>query len=301
MRRFFLLTCFFFFTLIGQAWSFEVLVLKSGEAVPYAIAEQAFSELLLPALPRRGIKSIAENPICIYTMRKGESRSSVARVIEKQRPDLVVAIGKKALQSAVLTDRPIVYLLVPRAQAILPVGHHATGVSLENNSGSEFAEILRLLPHIRRVGVVYDPGRTEALIRQTVAARPELTFLLRPVKSARDVAGQLESLKGEIDLLWMVPDLTAVSPQTEQSYYSFSLAEQVPLFSFSAKHLSQGATLAASFDWKEIGKQGVDLALQVLSGIAPEDIAPVQPEKVSIRINEKTARKINLQFPLPVQ
>lgn len=301
MRQRLLLSFFLFFFLVGQAWSFEVLVLKSGEAVPYAMAEQAFSELLLSALPRRGIKSIAENPICSYTIRKGESRSSVARIIEKQWPDLVVAIGKKALQSAVLTDRPIVYLLVPRAQAILPVGHHATGVSLENNSGSEFAEILRLLPHIRRVGVVYDPARTETLIRRTIEARPELTFHLRPVKSGQDVAGQLESLRDEIDLLWMVPDLTAVSPQTEQSYYSFSLEEQVPLFSFSAKHLPQGATLATSYDWKVIGEQAADLALQVLSGIAPEDIAPVPPKKVSIKINEKTAQKINLQFAASVQ
>jgi ABC-type uncharacterized transport system substrate-binding protein len=301
MKKRLLLTFFFFFALMGQAWSFEILVIKSGEAVPYELARQAFEELLLPALPTRGIKAIAENSIRNHTIRKGESRSAVARVIEEQRPDLVVAIGKKALQAAVLASRPVVYLLVPQAQSILPIGHHATGVRLENSSGSEFAEILRLLPDIRRVGVVYDPARTEALVRQAVAARPDLTFLLRPIKNAKNVAGQLESLKGEIDLLWMVPDLTAVTPQTEQSYYSFSLEQQIPLFSFSTKHLSRGATLAAAFDWKEMGKKGVDLALQVLSGIPPENIPPVQPEKVRIRINVKTAKKINLQFAVPVQ
>ena len=301
MRQRFILTFFFLFVLMGQAHSFEVLVLKSGEAAPYDVAGQAFCDLLLPALPRQGIKAIGENSIRNYTIQKNESRPAVARVIAGEQPDLVVAVGKKALQAAVLADRPIVYLLVPRAEAILPVDHHATGVSLENSSGSEFSEILRLLPHIRRVGVVYDPGRTGSLVRRTVEVRPDLTFLLRPIKSAQEVAGQLESLKGKIDLLWMVPDLTAVSPQTEQSYYSFSLEQQVPLFSFSAKHLPHGATLASTFDWAEMGRKAADLALQVLSGTAPQDIPPIQPEKVSIRVNVKTAQKINLQFAIPVQ
>jgi ABC-type uncharacterized transport system substrate-binding protein len=299
MKQRFLLSLFSFFTLMGQAWAFEVLVIKSGEALPYELARQEFVELLLPALPARGIKAIAENPVHYHTIQKGENRSAVARLIEEHRTDLVVAIGKKALQGAVLTGRPVVYLLVPRARAILPASHHATGVRLENSSGSEFAEILRLLPDIKRVGVVYDPDRTEALISQTIAARPDLTFVLRPTKRARDVAGQLESLKGIIDLLWMVPDLTVVSPQTEQSYYSFSLEQQVPLFSFSTKHLPHGATLAAVFDWEEMAKKGVELALQVLSGVPPEDIPPVQPEKVRIKINTKTAEKINLQFAIP--
>lgn len=301
MRPRLLLTFFLFFALPGQAWSFDVLVLKSGEAVPYTLVEQAFCDQLRLALPDRGIKAIVRDSIGKYTIGKSENRSAVARRVEARRPDLVVAVGKKALQAAVMTSRPVVYLLVPRAETILPVGHRATGVSLESCSGSEFAKILRILPEVKRVGVVYDRSKTEGLIRRTMVARPELTFILRPITSAQDVAGQLESLKGEIDLLWMVPDLTAVSPQTEQSYYRFSLEQQVPLFSFSAKHLAHGATLAAVFDWEEMGEKGAELALQVLSGTPPQDIPPVSPERVRIQVNGKTALKINLQLAESVQ
>ncbi|MBU0943244.1 MAG: hypothetical protein KJ804_21110 [Proteobacteria bacterium] len=301
MRQRLFLILLFSFLLPGQAWSFEVLVLQSGEAPPYARAAQAFSDLLLPALPNQGVKSIANNSLCTYTIAKGEKRAAVARLIDEQLPDLVVAIGKKALQAAVSSKRPVVYLLVPQAQALLPAGHQATGVLLENSLGREFAEIRRLLPHLKRVGVVYDPERCESLVSQAVAAQSELTFIRRPITSGKEVVGQLEGLKGEIDLLWMVPDLTAVSPQTEQSYYRFSLQEQIPLFSFSEIHLAHGATLATTFDWQEMGKQAAILALDVLSGTAPQDIPPLQPEKVRIRVNVKIAEKINLQFAVPVK
>lgn len=301
MRQRLLLCLFFFFAMAGQLWSFEVLVLKSGEALPYVKAQQGFIQKFQAAVPRQGVKSIVANNIHSVTIEKGENRSDTAWTIQEDRPDLVVAIGKKALQAALLTDRPVVYLLVPRARAILPAEHQATGVSLENSSGSEFAEILRLLPQVRTVGVVYDPDRSEELIRRTVEARPELIFFLRPIRNAREVVGRLEELRGEIDLLWMVPDLTAVSPQTEESYYRFSLEEQVPLFSFSCKHLARGATLATTYDWEEMGARAAELALQVLSGVPPRSLSPVQLEEVQIKTNVKTARKIDLQFVAPGQ
>ena len=97
----------------GQLWSFEVLVIKSGEALPYVKAQQGFTKRFQSAVPRQGIKSIVANNIHSATIEKGESRSATAWTIEEDRPDLVVAIGKKALQAALLTDRPVVYLLVP--------------------------------------------------------------------------------------------------------------------------------------------------------------------------------------------
>jgi len=296
MKRTIFLTLFSLLLLLGKSWAFEILVILSGEALPYELTRRAFTERLQLCLPTQGIKAIAENSIQSHTMTKGGNRSTVLQIIEEQHPDLVVAIGKKALQMAALGSSPVVYLLVPNAQSILPVGHQATGVTLEHDGGSEFSAILKILPNLKKVGVVYDPKRTEPLILRTVAARPDLTFILRPIKTSKEVAAQLETLKNKIDLLWMVPDITAVSPQTEQSYYSFSLEQQIPLFSFSTRHLSHGATLATVIDWKEIGEKGAELALQILAGVPVADVHPVQPDNVQIKINTTTAQKINLHY-----
>lgn len=280
--------------------AFEIMVLSSGNEAPYTLAGKAFEKYMTTYLPIRGVKSIQPVALQFHTIEKGRERNSVAE-IERVNPDLLVTIGLRALRTAVETGKPLVFLLVSKDKINLPEKYNATGVYLDQGSGQEFGEVIRLLPQVKRVGVVYDPDRTGGLVAGAENAWPRLTFIRAPVASSKEVVARLKDLRGNVDLLWMVPDLTAVTPQTEQSYYRFSLEQRVPLLTFSQRYLERGATIAGVFDIPAMGEKAGELAVQVVGGLAPGSIAPVPAVKRIIKVNEKTADKLKLQFAVPVQ
>ncbi|MDH4318201.1 MAG: hypothetical protein OEV64_07400 [Desulfobulbaceae bacterium] len=298
--RFFFITLILSLTWTNNAEAFEIMVLSSGNELQYTLAGKAFENYMTDYLPIRGVKSIQSVDIKFHIIEKGCERDSVAE-IERINPDLLVTIGLKALRTAVETGKPLIFLLVSSDKINLPEKYNGTGVYLDQGSGQEFGDVIRLLPLIKRVGVVYDPDKTGGLVAGAEKAWPRLTFIRAPVTSSKEVVTRLKDLRGNIDLLWMVPDLTAVTPQTEQSYYRFSLEQNVPVLTFSERYLERGATIAGVFDIPAMGEKAGELAIQVVGGLAPGSIVPVPADKRIIKVNKKTADKLKIQFAEPVQ
>lgn len=298
MRFFYIII--FLLSCTENVGAFEIMVLSSGNEVPYTLAGKAFEKYMTTYLPIRGVKSIQPVTLQFHTIEKGRESNSVAE-IERANPNLLVTIGLRALRTAVETGKPLIFLLVSKDKINLPEKYNGTGVYLDQGSGQEFGEVIRLLPRVKRVGVVYDPDKTGALVAGAENAWPRLTFIRAPVASSKEVVARLKDLRGNVDLLWMVPDLTAVTPQTEQSYYRFSLEQRVPLLTFSQRYLERGATIAGVFDIPAMGEKAGELAVQVVGGVAPGSIAPVPAVKRIIKVNKKTADKLKLQFAVPVQ
>jgi len=293
-------TIILFFSLVATSGAYEIMVLRSGNAVPYVNASVAFEKYLNTALPGRGLKSIQSVDLHMHAIGKDDDRYSVVMLIEQINPDIVVAIGRKALAAAVVSGKPIVYLLVPNAKNILPKKYNATGVHLDLRSGGEFFEVIRFLPEIKRVGIVYDPKNAGNVVSRVKVEFPDLTFITVPITSPKEVVSGLASLNGKIDLLWMVADLTAVTPQTEQSYYRFSLEQQVPLLTFSQKYLSRGATIGVVFDVVSMGEKAAESVVKIIGGSSPRSIPLVHMDRMVIKMNKKTADKINFKFAVPV-
>jgi putative ABC transport system substrate-binding protein len=275
---------------------FEVVAVKSSAAQPYAEALEAFSRHLLALSPVRGTKSINPDitvtPLSVATDDHG---AALRQTINQIKPDLMVALGSTALRIvAPITDIPIIYLLVPSPEKSGGQQQHITGVLLQPEAGVQFHALKNIMPTLKRVGVIYDPAKTAALVEQTASANKDIFFVRRPATSPQEVISHLESLNGDIDILWMLPDSTILSPQTEKSFYRFSLQHKIPILAFSDKYLAKGASFAIHLDIEEMGRLAALLALRIQNGEQPRNLPPVRIQQVALEINHPLLDKLGL-------
>jgi putative tryptophan/tyrosine transport system substrate-binding protein len=233
---------------------------------------------------------------------RAESRSVVlsdyadpqlARVIQEERPRLVVAIGDGALASLRrIRKTPVLSLMALGAQGGESHSGNVTGVDLFVRP-EQYLSLFRRI-RARRIGIVYDPAKTGWYVKlaRGAAQQQGIELVLREVNDPRQAIGQLASLKGEVDSLWLLPDTTAVSRETLEAYFLFAQQQSIPLLSFSAAHLKLGALLALEADRVELGRQGGELAQRLLRGAQPDELGIASPRKVSVRVNEAVARRL---------
>ncbi|MCI5123064.1 MAG: hypothetical protein D3925_00955 [Candidatus Electrothrix sp. AR5] len=296
MNKYLFLIIISFFSLAGRAFSYEIVVLKSSTSKINQQIQDIFIDELDKRTPQRGLKSIQPNQMTEIVIARGNERGSASR-IQSIHPDLILALGAKALEVALLVpDIPVVHLLVIHPVTITDKTRPVTGVSLSVPPKVQLDEMKSYFPEVKRVGLVYDPKRSRKFIEQLDSARPDMEFITLATENIAKVPELIHSLRGKVDLLWMLPDLTATNQITIQSYVFFSIKNKIPLLTFSEKLLKHGATIAVTFDTDKMAKQAAALAMDVLFyRVGAEQTALLAPQVKTI-VNYKVAKKLGVSI-----
>lgn len=260
-----------------QAMGYDILVLQS-------LHEKGYDE---------AVKGVRRE--CHATSRtvvlSDYAETDVTRLIREEHPRLVIAVGDRALAVAEkVRNVPVLYMMAlnpkprPKVTGVGMLLDPARYVSVFESMG------------VQRVGVVYDPARSGAYIRkaQVAARRSGIELVLREVHSAKETPAMLDSLRGKVDALWMLPDVTAVSPVSTEAYFLFSQAERVPVVTFADVYLSMGGAVALGIDRFDIGKQLGEIAESVLSGTSVDEIPPQSPRRVLTKSNDGVLRRLKI-------
>ncbi|RWX45336.1 putative ABC transport system substrate-binding protein [Candidatus Electrothrix communis] len=296
MNKYLLLIIISFFSLAGRAVGYEIVVLKSSTSKINQQIQNIFIDEFDKRSPQRGLKSIQPNQMTEVVITRGDEEGCASK-IQSIHPDLILALGAQALKIALLVpDIPVVHLLVIRPVTITDTIRPVTGVSLSVPPKVQLDEMTRYFPEVKRVGLVYDPKRSSKIIEQLQAARPDLEFITLPTENISEVPELIHSLRGKVDFLWMLPDLTATNQMTIQSYVLFSIRNKIPLLTFSQKLLTHGATIAVTFDTDEMAKQAAALAIDMLfHPVGAEQTALVDPPVKTI-INHTMTAKLGISI-----
>jgi putative ABC transport system substrate-binding protein len=259
------------------AMAYDILVLQS-------LHEKGYEEAV------RGVRRECQATIRIVVL-SDYAETDVTRLIREEHPRVIVAVGDRALAVAdKVRGIPLLYMMAlnpkPRQKA--------TGVAMLLDPAryvSVFEEI-----GARRVGVVYDPARSGAYLKraQVAARRSGIDLVLREVRSPKETPAMLESLRGKVDALWMIPDVTAVSPASTEAYFLFSQSQGVPVVTFSDVYLSMGGAVALGIDRFDIGKQLGEMAESVLAGTPVDDLPSQPPRRVLIKSNDGVLRRLKI-------
>jgi len=195
------------------------------------------------------------------------------------------------------TNVPIVAGMVLRREDIQQIAN-ATGVYLEFPLGTQFTWLRRLLPQARRVGVCYNPEENQKRVDEAskIAGSMGLELIPRQVSGPQDIPGALESLENWADVLWGISDRVVVTPETAKNLLLFSFRNRIPFVGLSQAWAKAGAFYALDRDYRDIGRQCGELAVQVLAGQSPGSIPPVAPRKVIYFLNQKTADQIKIKI-----
>ncbi|MCG2746793.1 MAG: hypothetical protein L6365_04595 [Desulfobulbaceae bacterium] len=206
-------------------------------------------------------------------------------------------MGRNALLAVRdIREIPIVFLLVVAPEIIIEDRDNITGINLGIPASLQFGELARLLPQVRRIGVIYNTAHSAMDIQQARRERPDLQFVALNAQSTREVPALLEELHGKVDLIWLLLDITVTNPQVLESYILFSFRDKVPVLAFSEKYLKSGAAIVVTFDLEAMGDQAAVMAARILLGTPVSAVLPADIDRVKTIINPTVARKLQLEF-----
>jgi len=280
-KRTFITLLLFFTALLGTAEAApKVLALQSVSIAPYEEAIKGFDYILDVDVQR------------LYVAEHKEKE--VLREIQAIKPDLVLAMGRDALLIARrIRTIPVVYCMVLNPLALLR-DSNISGVSMNLSPEKQLKELARVFPAARGIGLLYDPEQTGLFVQEVREAAPKLNVkvMATVVHSPGEVPLRLKGMKGKVDIFWMLPDITVITPETVETILLFSLENNIPILTFSEKYLERGAMLSIGIDPFDIGCQAGELAQKILSGKDVGNARRVDARKAVISVNGKIAEKL---------
>jgi len=264
------------------ALAVDVLIVQSGNGPAYAESIRGFKEVYRGTTQTILLSDYAE--------------VDLVRLVKEEQPRLVLAVGDPAFAKAKkLRQIPVVTLLALSFGLQKPPVGNMHGVSVLA-SPARYMELFKKMG-AKRVGVLYDPARTGAYLKQArqEAENAGIRLMTREVVDPRDVMAVLEQMDWVVDALWMLPDTTAVTSVTLEAFFNFSIKHQLPLVTFSGQYLSKGAAASIDHDRTDMGRQAGEMATVLLDGAASAGAAG--PRKTTVSTNESVLRKLSKQIP----
>ena len=235
-----------------------------------------------------------------------QALSGELQAVQALKPDLLVTVGSSATQIArdYFPNLPIVFSAVKYpvisgfVQAVDRPGGNITGASLDIPVEIQFRYFRKIIPSLKRVGVLYTSNTAKLIApARVIAAAMGMELISLEIASPRDLPHALDSLAGCAQGLWSVADQNLFDPQSTKFILLNSLRKGLPFMGFSRYVVESGALFALDFDYKAIGRQAGQLAVQVLEGAAPGDIPVTTPDIIWFHFNEKTAKHVQIDMP----
>lgn len=282
-----------------------IVILKSRALPQYTAAQEQFTKSLASSgiTPAYTTIDLKGNPT--------EARRAVQQIAEI-KPALVLAIGTLAAETVVknLPRTPIVFCMVlnPVDTGLVPSmessGANVAGAALDIPVHQQFEMLKAIMPGIARIGVLYNPSETVAVIADaTRAARSMgIKLLAVPITQESDLPRALQEIKTyQVDCMWSVSDSTVFgSFKSIQFVINFAQNNRIPFVGLSSTFVKFGALLAMTADPALNGQQAAEIALRVLGGEQPSAIPVATPGTACLYVNHRVARHIGVTIPSKV-
>jgi putative ABC transport system substrate-binding protein len=286
LRRLALLIAVLWLLLPSACLAYDLLVVQSQRSPVY-------DEVL------RGFRSVAAYSQRVIVL-SDYSEVDLQRIVREENPLAILTLGDNALAAARKVKQvPVISLMALSYRAGM-AGHPAlTGVEVQIHPERYLVILGAIKAH--RVGIIANTSRNAGYLRlvHKLAPRYGVDLVVRDVKSPKDVAAQLDSLVGNVDALWMLPDTSIATGEAADAFFLFSASHRVPVVTFSSTYLASGAAIAIEIDRHDIGKQGGEMVTQLLDGGDVANIPPQLPRKNRLKTNPSVLRRIGLPADLP--
>jgi len=212
----------------------------------------------------------------------------------------VLAVGLRA-RAAVegLRDLPVLLTMVPQVAPWVAAQANRSGIEMSLSPRQNLETLRRVFPRAQRIGVIFDPAQMGGYVRESQAAAValNLTLVTREIARPGEFYRQLEELRGQIDVIWMLPDPTVLQGENVNALLLASFESRVPIYSFARKYVELGAIAAAQFDFTTLGDQVAERIRHMPSSLA--GAAPLRWEYTrgaQLVLNQKVARKMGIVF-----
>lgn len=207
--------------LIGTVFSWALGLLfastsLSADLVILKSAETSFYQQAIESVRQHLPHSLAVKE---YSLEGRLDRAEdIGGLIRGADPRLVITIGLKATLAAraELPDTPILFCMVVHPEEHELPTANMVGILSKISPALQLQQIHALLPKARTIGLLYNEHQTGAFVAEarTKAKKMGMALVAMSVAHQEDIAGALQSLLPQIDLLWIIQDPTIIAEES---------------------------------------------------------------------------------------
>ncbi|MDP6934221.1 MAG: ABC transporter substrate binding protein [Myxococcota bacterium] len=250
--------------------------------------------------PIASFQSHVEASSIIYDLRGERDRShAIARRLQMDRPEVVLALGAKAAYTAVteLPGTPVVFAMVFDPARYGIEGAYVTGVTMDVPPSMVLEQVALFLPQVNHIGLLVSQGHQSDQVANIVteANAHGIKVTARRISHPRDVPRAFAAMRNEVNALWLLPDPVLLTPRNFQHLRGETTRLNMPLLVHSEALVQAGALMCVAPDYDLVGSQAADLVQRVLNGENVGTIEPIAPAAPRVVLNRATMNAIDLE------
>lgn len=242
------------------------------------------------------------------------TQQQIAKKFVGDGADVIIAITTPTAQAMATAtkDIPIVFASVTdpiKAKLITaysPTGTNITGVSDAAPVDQQIELIRKILPNLKKIGFVYNPGLDNA-----VSALEVLRSKLKPLNvevvespspTTNEVTIATKKLVGKVDAIYVPNDTTVVSAL--EAIVKIGQETQTPIFAGETGAVDRGVVGAVGLNYVDVGMVAGNMVADILTGKKAGDISPVLAYQAltnfRVVVNEPSAAKMGVKIPAEI-
>lgn len=155
--------------------------------------------------------------------------------------------------------------------------------------------LTKVVPNAKTVGIFYNSSEVNSEVQAKEAKKAleskGIKVETATVTSSNDVQQVMTSLAGKVDAIYLPTDNTVAS--TASTIGDVLKEAKVPAMGSDAAVID-AALFTYGVDYKAIGVQAGELAVKILKGQKPADLAVEKPKTAAIAVNEEMAKAVGI-------
>lgn len=271
-------------------------------------ALDATREGFVAALESKGFKEGEKVEIDVQNA-QGDmpTAQTIAQNFVSQKKDLILAIATPTAQAAFNTTKDIPILITAvtdpveagLVQAWEQSGTNVTGTSDSTPIDKQFELLKKLVPDVKTIGIIYNTSEINSEIQvnkaKEMASKLGLEIVTSGITTVNEVPQALDSLLKKVDVLYTPTDNMVASSMPLIS--SECIEKKIPIIGAEKAHVEGGALATEGLDYYKLGFQTGLMAVEVINGKNPKDMAIQTLKDTQLVINKDTAEKLNIEIP----
>lgn len=225
---------------------------------------------------------------------KPEIAMQIAQKFVGNNPSVLVGIGTTASQALAFVSRkpgiPVVFASVTDPVAAKLVediknpGRLVTGVSNFTPLKPQFRLFKKLVPDLKNLGIIYNPGEANSLIlleeSLKTARHFDVNIVAVPALKTAEVSTATRSLQGRVEAIFINNDNTALS-----AFESVvKEAGKIPVFASDTDLIHRGAYAALGPNQYDLGRQVAQMVVRILRGQKASSLPVEYPKNLETKV-----------------
>lgn len=247
-----------------------------------------------------------------YQNAQGEQANcaTIASKLVNDQDDLILAIATPAAQAVAnaTSDIPIVITAVtdPAESGLVESneapGKNVTGTSDLNPITEQMDLLVKLVPDVKKVAVLYNSSESNSKIQADLAkeagAKIGLEVTEATVSNSNEIQQVVQSLVGKVDAIYAPTDNMIAAGMATVAMVANE--NNLPIICGESGMVEAGGLATYGIDYYELGKLSGAQAAKILKGEATPAEMPIEyldASKLQVSINEDVAKQLGIEIP----